>query len=69
MQLGYTGGDADELVDRTKAEMYGGTERQVSEDYLPLADIMHGAVDETEAIRLARRRDDRRADRGRRAGH
>ena len=51
MQLGYTGdGDADELVDRAEAEIYGVTERRVSEDYLPLADIMPGALDEIEAI-------------------
>src|SRR6266496_3977640 len=51
VQLGYTGdGDADELVDRAEAEIYGVTDRRVSEDYLPLADIMPGALDEIEAI-------------------
>jgi len=51
VQLGYTGdGDADELVDRAEAEVYGVTDRRVSEDYLPLADIMPGALDEIEAI-------------------
>jgi replicative DNA helicase len=51
VQLGYAGdGDADELVDRAEAEIYGVTERRVSEDYLPLADIMPGALDEIEAI-------------------
>jgi replicative DNA helicase len=51
VQLGYTGdGDADELVDRAEAEIYGVTERRVSEDYLPLADIMPGTLDEIEAI-------------------
>ena len=51
VQLGYGGdGDADELVDRAEAEIYGVTERRVSEDYLPLADIMPGALDEIEAI-------------------
>src|SRR6202040_333081 len=51
VQLGYTGdGDADELVDRAEAELYGVTERRVSEDYLPLSDIMPGALDEIEAI-------------------
>ncbi|HET7247490.1 MAG TPA: replicative DNA helicase [Streptosporangiaceae bacterium] len=51
VQLGYTGdGDADELVDRAEAEIYGVTERRVSEDYAPLADIMPGALDEIEAI-------------------
>jgi replicative DNA helicase len=50
-QLGYVGdGDADELVDRAEAEIYGVTDRRVSEDYLPLAEIMPGALDEIEAI-------------------
>src|SRR6202034_3853734 len=43
-------GEADELVDRARAEVYGVTERRVSEDYLPLSDIMPGALDEIEAI-------------------
>src|SRR5215469_7614430 len=51
VQLGYTGdGDADELVDRAETEIYGVTDRRISEDYLPLAEIMPGALDEIEAI-------------------
>jgi len=51
VQLGYAGdGDADELVDRAQAEIYGVTERRVTEDFLPLSDIMPGALDEIEAI-------------------
>ena len=51
VQLGYSGdGDADELVDRAQAEVYGVTERRVSEDYLALSEIMPGALDEIEAI-------------------
>ena len=51
VQLGYAGdGDADELVDRAEAEVYGVTDRRVTEDYLPLAEIMPGALDEIEAI-------------------
>jgi replicative DNA helicase len=51
VQLGYSGdGEADELVDRAEAEVYGVTDRRVSEDYLPLAEIMPGALDEIEAI-------------------
>ena len=50
-QLGYSGdGDADELVDRAEAEIYGVTDRRISEDYLTLAEIMPGALDEIEAI-------------------
>ena len=51
VQLGYSGdGDADDLVDRAEAEVYGVTDRRVSEDYLALAEIMPGALDEIEAI-------------------
>jgi replicative DNA helicase len=51
VQLGYSGdGDADEIVDRAEAEVYGVTARRVSEDYLALAEIMPGALDEIEAI-------------------
>jgi replicative DNA helicase len=51
VQLGYSGdGEADQLVDRAEAEVYGVTDRRVSEDYLPLAEIMPGALDEIEAI-------------------
>jgi replicative DNA helicase len=51
VQLGYSGdGDADMLVDRAEAEVYGVTDRRVSEDYLALAEIMPGALDEIEAI-------------------
>jgi replicative DNA helicase len=37
-------------VDRAEAEIYGVTERRVSEDFLPLSEIMPGALDEIEAI-------------------
>jgi replicative DNA helicase len=51
VQLGYSGdGDADELVDRAEAEVYGVTDRRVSEDYARLSEIMPGALDEIEAI-------------------
>jgi replicative DNA helicase len=51
VQLGYSGdGDADDLVDRAEAEVYGVTERRVSDDYLQLSEIMPGALDEIEAI-------------------
>ncbi len=51
VQFGYNGdGDADELVDRAEAELYGVTDRRVTEDYLPLSEIMPGALDEIEAI-------------------
>jgi replicative DNA helicase len=51
VQLGYSGdGDADEIVDQAEAEVYGVTDRRVSEDYVPLSEIMPGALDEIEAI-------------------
>jgi replicative DNA helicase len=51
VQLGYAGdGDADELVDRAEAEVYGVTDRRVAEDFLSLSEIMPGALNEIEAI-------------------
>ncbi|MET7679453.1 replicative DNA helicase [Streptomyces sp. NPDC005423] len=50
-QMGYTGDDdVDEIVNRAQAEIYAVTEQRTSEDYLPLGDIMEGALDEIEAI-------------------
>ncbi len=50
-QLGYAGdADADELVDRAQAEVYGVTERRTADDYLPLSEIMPDALVEIEAI-------------------
>src|SRR5580692_12035004 len=47
VQLGYSGdGDADDLLDRAEAEVYGVAERRVSEDYLPLSEIMPGPLDD-----------------------
>jgi replicative DNA helicase len=51
VQLGYSGdGEADEIVDRAEAEIYGVTDRRVAEDYLSLSEIMPGALNEIEAI-------------------
>jgi replicative DNA helicase len=51
VQLGYSGdGEADEIVDRAEAEVYGVTDRRVAEDYLSLSEIMPAALDEIEAI-------------------
>jgi replicative DNA helicase len=51
VQLGYAGdGDPDDLVDQAQAEVYAVTDRRTSEDYLPLSEIMPGALDEIEAI-------------------
>ncbi|MFF2651620.1 replicative DNA helicase [Streptomyces sp. NPDC058045] len=50
-QMGYAAdGDVDEIVNTAQAELYAVTEQRTSEDYLPLGDIMEGALDEIEAI-------------------
>lgn len=51
VQMGYAGeGHVDDVVDRAQAEVYEVTERRSSEDYLPLRDLMDGALTEIEAI-------------------
>jgi replicative DNA helicase len=51
VQLGYSAsGEVDDLVDRAEAEVYGVTDRRVSEDYARLSEIMPGALEEVEAI-------------------
>jgi replicative DNA helicase len=51
VQLGYAtdGGDVDEIVNAAQAEVYAVTERRTTEDYLPLSEIIEGAIDEIEA--------------------
>ncbi|WP_016906129.1 replicative DNA helicase [Streptomyces xiaopingdaonensis] len=50
-QMGYAAdGDVDDIVNTAQAEIYAVTEQRTSEDYLPLSDIMEGALDEIEAI-------------------
>ncbi|MFC4495551.1 replicative DNA helicase [Streptomyces ovatisporus] len=50
-QMGYAAdGDVDDIVNSAQAEIYQVTEARTSEDYLPLGDIMEGALDEIEAI-------------------
>jgi replicative DNA helicase len=51
VQLGYAadGGDVDEIVNAAQAEIYQVTERRATEDYMPLADIIEGTIDEIEA--------------------
>ena len=50
-QLGYTGGsEVDDIVDRAQAEVLGVAEKRTGEDYLPLSEVMPGALDEIEAI-------------------
>jgi replicative DNA helicase len=51
VQLGYAGdADADDLVDRAQAEVFGVTDRRIAEDYHSLSEIMPGALEEIEAI-------------------
>ncbi|MDT0301967.1 replicative DNA helicase [Streptomonospora wellingtoniae] len=50
-QIGYSGdGEVDDLVDHAQAEIYRVAEKRTGEDYLPLSDVMPGALDEIEAI-------------------
>nr|WP_308199979.1 replicative DNA helicase [Actinotalea sp. C106] len=51
VQLGYAteGGDVDDLVNNAQAEIYAVTEQRTSEDYLPLAEIINGTMEEIEA--------------------
>src|SRR5674536_137822 len=51
VQLGYSteGGDVDDIVNAAQAEVYAVTENKTSEDYLPLADIINGTMEEIEA--------------------
>src|SRR5664279_1147250 len=51
VQLGYSteGGDVDDIVNAAQSEVYAVTENKTSEDYLPLADIINGTMEEIEA--------------------
>ena len=51
VQLGYAtdGGDVDDIVNNAQAEIYSVTEQRTSEDYLPLAEIINGTMEEIEA--------------------
>jgi len=51
VQLGYAadGGDVDELVNNAQAEVYAVTETRMSEDYVPLSEIIDPTFDEIEA--------------------
>ena len=51
VQLGYAtdGGDVDDIVNNAQAEVYAVTAQRTSEDYLPLADIINGTMEEIEA--------------------
>lgn len=52
VQLGYAadGGDVDQLVNTAQAEVYAVTERNSSEDYIPIADLISPTMDEIETI-------------------
>jgi replicative DNA helicase len=51
VQLGYAqdGGDVEEIVNSAQAEIYKVAENRTTEDFLPLSEIMEGAIDEIEA--------------------
>jgi replicative DNA helicase len=52
VQMGYStdGSDVEQIVDAAQQEMYNVTETRTSEDFVPLADAMEGALDEIESI-------------------
>ncbi|TDD91737.1 replicative DNA helicase [Actinomadura rubrisoli] len=52
VQMGYAadGADADEVLDRAQAEVFAIADNRSGEDYVPLSEIMPGALDEIEAI-------------------
>jgi replicative DNA helicase len=52
VQMGYStdGSDVEQIVDAAQQEMYNVTEARTSEDFIPLADAMEGALDEIESI-------------------
>src|SRR5690606_34356771 len=51
VQLGYAtdGGDVEDIVNNAQAEIYAVSEQRTSEDYLPLAEIINGTMEEIEA--------------------
>jgi replicative DNA helicase len=51
VQLGYAtdGGDVEELVNNAQAEIYAVSEQRTSEDYVPLSEVINGAMEEIEA--------------------
>jgi len=52
VQMGYStdGSDVEQIVDAAQQEMYQVTDGSTSEDFIPLADAMEGALDEIESI-------------------
>ncbi|MGH4025468.1 MAG: replicative DNA helicase [Pseudonocardiaceae bacterium] len=53
VQLGYhgaDGADVDEVVDRAQSAIYEVTERRMSEDYVPLEELLQPTMDEIDAI-------------------
>jgi replicative DNA helicase len=50
VQLGYgQDGEVEDLVNQAQAEVYAVAERRSAEDYVPLSQVMEGAMDEIEA--------------------
>ncbi|MEN2745560.1 replicative DNA helicase [Sinomonas halotolerans] len=50
VQLGYgQDGEVEDLVNQAQAEVYAVAERRTAEDYVPLSQVMEGAMDEIEA--------------------
>jgi len=50
-QMGYSAeGEVTDLVDKAQREIFDVTHESTSEDYLPLSELMQGAIDEIESI-------------------
>lgn len=49
VQIGYTGGDVEDLVNQAQAEVYAVADKRGTEDYRPLADLIEPTLDEIEA--------------------
>jgi replicative DNA helicase len=50
VQLAYSNGEADDVVDQAQAEVYAVTERRTRDDYLPIGESLESTLDEIEAI-------------------
>ena len=70
VQYGYAGAegaDVAEVVDRAQAEIYDVADRRLSEDFVPLEDLLQPTMDEIDAIASSGGSGARRADRLHRA--
>ena len=48
VQIGYTGGDVEDIVNQAQAEVYAVADKRGGEDYAPLGDLLEPTMDEIE---------------------